>query len=386
MHVNSTRMEGGAAETLTKLVSIKRELGIDVRWKVISGEGEFYTSTKSFHNGLQGTAIDIPDSLLQVYEQSLERNAESLRPALEEADFVFIHDPQPARLLQLCPDRKGTWTWRCHIDLNRPYRRMWIYVQSMVEGYDASIFSLPAFARSLPHTQYLIPPSIDSLSEKNLDLDAKEVLSVQRRFGLDPERPLILQVSRFDHFKDPLGVIQAFRKTCEFTPTLQLVLAGGGASDDPEGEAVLGEVRTAAGESPDIHILLLPPDAHRVINALQRAAEIVLQKSIKEYFGLTVTEGMWTSKPVIGGNCGGTRMQVIDHHTGFLVDTPEGAAMRVRALLQDRGKLEASGRQAKEFVRGSFLITRHLRDYLTLMVAQTRGGDEDRIELGKLDA
>lgn len=384
VHVNSTRVGGGVAEILAKLVPLKRELGIDVRWEVITGEGNFYDCTKSFHNALQGTPIDIPDSLLKIYEQTLDRNAESLRPVLEEADFVFIHDPQPARLLQLCPERKGTWTWRCHIDLSRPYRRVWKYVQAMVEGYDASIFSLPAFARVLPHIQYLIPPSIDPLSEKNIDLDPEEVLSVQRRFSLDPERPLILQVSRFDRFKDPLGVIQAFRLAREFTPSLQLVLAGGGASDDPEGEAVLGEVRTAAGDDPDIHILLLPPDAHRVINALQRAADIVLQKSIKEGFGLTVTEGLWKSKPVIGGNCGGIRIQVIDHHTGFLVDTPEGAAMRVRALLQDREKLEQMGRWSKEFVRENFLITRHLRDYLTLMVAQLRGGEDDRIDLGTL--
>jgi trehalose synthase len=328
--------------------------------------------------------VELPDSLLKVYEDTLAANAEELRPVLQEADFVFIHDPQPALLDWLIPERQGKWIWRCHIDLSHPYRRVWKYVRRMVSDYNASIFSLSHFARMLPHTQYLIPPSIDPLSEKNMDLDPGEVHDVLDRFDLDPERPILLQVSRFDRFKDPLGVIQAYRLAAQFTPGLQLVLAGGGAADDPEGAAVLEEVRTAAGDALDIKVLLLPADAHRTINALQRGADIVLQKSLKEGFGLTVTEGMWKGKPVIGGNTGGIRIQVVNHYTGFLVDTPEGAALRIRYLLQDRMKIQEMGRKAKEFVRENFLITRHLRDYLTLMVGLMHGAEGDRIELGKI--
>ena len=384
VHVNATRVGGGVAEILTKLVPLERELKIDATWEIVTGEPDFYQCTKGFHNALQGSPMDVPENLLRAYEATSAENAERLRSTLEAADFVFIHDPQPAMLLQLCPRRKGKWIWRCHIDLSRPNRRVWKYIHELVKGYDASIFSLAAFARALPHTQYLIPPSIDPLSEKNMDLDEAEVLEVQKRFELDPERPMIAQVSRFDRFKDPLGVIQAYRIAKDFIPGLQLVLAGGGASDDPEGEAVLQEVKIAAGDDRDLHILLLPPDAHRTINALQRAADIIVQKSIKEGFGLTVTEGLWKAKPVIGGNTGGIRIQLVNHYTGFLVDTPEGAALRIRYLLHNSGRRETMGRRAREFVRENFLITRLVRDHLSLMVQLLRGSDEDRIELGTL--
>jgi trehalose synthase len=384
VHVNSTRVGGGVAEILEKLVPLERELKIDANWEVINGEAEFYECTKGFHNALQGSPVDVPPNLLRAYEATNNENAKRLRPILESADFVFIHDPQPAMLLRLCPQRKGKWIWRCHIDLSRPNRRVWKYIHDLVRGYDASIFSLAAFARTLPHTQYLIPPSIDPLSEKNIDLDETEIRDVQKRFEIDPERPMIVQVSRFDRFKDPLGVIQAYRIAKDFTPGLQLVLAGGSASDDPEGEAVLQEVKSAAGDDPDLHILLLPPDAHRTINALQRAADIVVQKSVKEGFGLTVTEGLWKAKPVIGGNTGGIRIQVVNHYTGFLVDTPQGAALRIRYLLHNPGRRETMGKRAREFVRENFLITRFVRDHLSLMVQLMRGSDEDRIELGTL--
>jgi trehalose synthase len=381
LHVNSTRVGGGVAEILAKMVPLMRELGLQVDWEVITGESDFYQCTKSFHNALQGDPIEIPPQLYRAYEQTNAENAERLRPLLEQSDFVFIHDPQPAMFLQLCPQRRGKWIWRCHIDLSRPFRPVWKYVERLVGGYDASIFSLSAFARSLPHPQYLIPPSIDPLSDKNLELDPPEIQAVQSQFGLDPERPLIVQVSRFDRFKDPLGVIRAYRLAKQLTPRLQLVLAGGGASDDPEGELVLAEVRAAAQDDPDLHVLLLPPDAHRTINALQRASDIVLQKSVKEGFGLTVTEGLWKGKPVIGGNVGGIRLQVINHHTGFLVDTPEGAALRIRYLLQDRTAREHMGAKAREYVRENFLLTRHLRDYLALMAVLQQGESEDRLEV-----
>ncbi|MDJ0692030.1 MAG: glycosyltransferase [Xenococcaceae cyanobacterium MO_188.B32] len=381
VHVNSTAVGGGVAEILTKLVPLMRELDINASWEVITGDEEFFQCTKSMHNALQGNQVPISGSLLRHYEEVNADNADKLRSTLEAADFVFIHDPQPAPLLNYCPNRKGKWVWRCHIDASHPYRPVWKFLQPFVNNYDASIFSLAAFARALPHPEYLIPPSIDPLSDKNIDLELNEIDAVCDRFSLDRQRPLIVQISRFDRFKDPVGVIRAYRLATKFVPSLQLVLAGGSATDDPEGKIVIEEVKAAAADDPDIHVLLLPPDDHRTINALQRAADIVLQKSTKEGFGLTVTEGMWKGKPVIGGDTGGIRLQVINYHTGFLVNTPEGAALRIRYLLQEPDKIEEMGKKAKEFVRENFLMTRHLREYLTLMVALLHSA-VDRIELG----
>jgi trehalose synthase len=380
VHVNSTREGGGVAEILHKLLPLKNALGIDTNWEVITGDAEFYRCTKTFHNALQGNAVTPTKAMLQAYEDANEKFAADNRELLENADFVFIHDPQPAPALKMLSSRKGKWVWRCHIDASRPHRPVWKYLRGWVQDYDASIFSLPEFARPLPHPQYIIPPSIDPLAEKNMELPEDEVRGVFERFGLDPARPLITQISRFDYFKDPLGVIQAYKLAREIIP-LQLVLAGGGASDDPEGEAVLAEVREAAGDDPDIHVLLLPSDAHRTINALQRASDIVLQKSVKEGFGLTVTEAMWKHRPVIGGDVGGIRLQVVDHYTGFLVRTPEGAALRIRYLLHNRARLREMGERAHRHAKENFLITRHLREYLTLTIGLQRG-ERDRIMVG----
>lgn len=379
VHVNSTREGGGVAEILSWLIPFKQELGLETSWEVIEGGPEFYQCTKSFHNGLQGAPVAIPPRQLAAYEQTNRDNAERLRGLLSEADFVFIHDPQPAPLFQFCPEHKGKWVWRCHIDLSRPHRAVWKYLRDWVGSYDASIWSLADFAQPLPHPLYLIAPSIDPLSQKNRDLYPGEVDAVFDRHGLDPDLPLITQVSRYDRFKDPLGVIRSYQLAREYTP-LQLVLAGGGAADDPEGEEVLREVREAAGDDPNIHILLLPADSHREINALQRASTIVLQKSTREGFGLTVTEALWKGKPVIGGNTGGIRLQVINHQTGFLVSTPEGAALRIRYLLRNRDHLAEMGERGRALVLDNFLVTRHLREYLTLMHALRHEG-LDRIEL-----
>ena len=380
VHVNSTKVGGGVAEILNKMVPIMRELGLNASWEVITGEPEFYQCTKSFHNAIQGNNIDIPENLLNVYEETNAKTAEVLFDKLQEADVVIIHDPQPAAMIQYFPNRRGKWVWRCHIDASSPYRPVWKYLRNFVAQYDASIFSLSSFAQPFPHPVYLISPSIDPLHEKNIELGKEEVQAICSRFQIECDSPMILQVSRYDRFKDPLGVIHAYKLAKQFIPALQLVLAGGGATDDPEGEVVLGEVRTAAADDPDIHVLVLPGDAHRTINALQCAADIVLQKSIKEGFGLTVAEAMWKSKPVIGGDTGGIRIQVVNHHTGFLVNSPEGAALRIRYLLHNRDKLKEMGKKAKGFVRENFLITRHLREYLTLIYALFHEREE-RIEL-----
>ncbi|MGD9031731.1 MAG: glycosyltransferase [Desulfobacteraceae bacterium] len=380
VHVNSTRLGGGVAEILHKMVPLMQELGIQTTWEVIEGNSTFYQCTKNFHNAIQGNQVSIPESQLKVYEETNAQTAELLRGRLQDADVVLVHDPQPAALINHFPDRKGKWVWRCHIDASRPFRPVWKYLKNFVSQYNASIFSLAAFAQRLPHPIYLIAPSIDPLHEKNMELDDLEIRQLYSRFHIDPERPVILQVSRYDRFKDPAGVIQSYKLAKEFIPLLQLVLAGGGATDDPEGEAVVHEVRTAAEDDPDIKVLLLPGDAHRTINALQRASDIVLQKSLREGFGLTVTEAMWKEKPVIGGDTGGIRIQITNHHTGFLVNTPEGAALRIRYLLHNRDKLLEMGLKAKEFVRENFLITRHLREYLTLIYVLLHG-EKERIEL-----
>ncbi|MDW7771982.1 MAG: glycosyltransferase [Desulfobulbaceae bacterium] len=380
VHVNSTRMGGGVAEILEKLVPLMQELEIDTSWEVIEGNELFYQCTKNMHNGLQGNRIRIPEVQFAAYEEVNLANSHILREKLEAADYVVIHDPQPAPLLSHCPNRKGKWIWRCHINASHPYRPIWKYLRQFVSQYDASIFSLADFAQILPHPQYIIPPSIDPLSEKNMELEESEIASVREDFQIDPDRPLLVQVSRFDRFKDPIGVIQAYKLVKKFVPSVQLVLAGGGATDDPEGEQVLQEVQENAAGDPDIHVLLLPPDSHRTINALQRAADIVLQKSLKEGFGLTVTEAMWKGKPVIAGNTGGIRLQVINFNTGFRVNTPEGAALRIRYLLHNSDKMKEIGIKARDFVRYNFLITRHLREYLTLFTS-LHFGAKDRIEV-----
>jgi trehalose synthase len=380
VHVNSTREGGGVAEILSKLVPFERELGIDARWEVIEGDETFFACTKRFHNALQGLAIGVAPALLRSYEDVNAANAERLGPILREADIVFVHDPQPAALIQHLSKRAGRWIWRCHIDVARPQRDVWHYLRNFVAQYDASVFSLADFAQVLPHPVYLIPPSIDALSEKNIELPPAEVHGQLSHFGIDRGRPILLQVSRFDRFKDPLGVIQAYRLVKAFIPSVQLVLAGGTATDDPEGEAVLAEVREAAVGDDDLKVLCLPPDDHRTINALQRGADVVLQKSIREGFGLTVSEAMWKGKAVIGGDVGGIRLQIASHRTGFLVATPEGAALRARYLLKNRRRLRGMGENARQFVREHFLVTRQLREHLTLMLSLGRGVT-DRLEL-----
>jgi trehalose synthase len=366
LHVNSTRAGGGVAEILNRLLPILRELGIKAEWEVIAGDPPFYQTTKAFHNALQGMEQGLTEPMLAHYLEVNRANAERLRPA---GDLVLIHDPQPAAMIAARP-REGKWVWRCHIDLATPQRRHWNFLRQFVVRYDAAIFSLPAFAQHLPIPQFLVYPSIDPLAEKNRRMSRSEVDEILGRLGVPRDKPILLQVSRFDRFKDPVGVISAYR-IVKRHHDVRLVLAGGGAADDPEGAQVLAEVREAAGPDPDIHILDLPADAHLAINALQRAATVVLQKSTREGFGLTVAEAMWKGKPVIGGATGGIMVQVIYGVTGYTVTSPDGAAYRIRYLLSNPGLMRRMGEAAREHVRQNFLITRHLRDYLSLLVHLT---------------
>ncbi|MBW3535489.1 MAG: glycosyltransferase [Gemmatimonadetes bacterium] len=380
VHVNSTRQGGGVAEILNKLVPLTVALGVDVSWEVVSGEADYFRCTKGMHNALQGDPIDLGEDLLAAYEATNRLNAERLRGSLRDADVVMIHDPQPLPLLRHVPEREGLWIWRCHIDLSRPHSPVWRYLEEFVRPYDASVFSLPDFSQGLDHPQFLVPPAIDPLSQKNRALSGDEVDEVRHEFGLDPDRPLLVQVSRFDRFKDPVGVIRAYKLVKRSFPGVQLVLAGGTAIDDPEGAEVLEEVREAAGYDPDLHVLLLPPDAHLTVNALQRAADVVVQKSTREGFGLTVSEGLWKGRPVVGGNVGGIRLQILQGRTGFLVNSAEGAALRIRQLLAEPDVRERMGREAREHVRSRFLMTRLLRDHLTIVHSLLNGGSS-RVDL-----
>lgn len=366
VHVNSTKAGGGVAEILGWMVPLMNELGLEARWEVINGPPDFYRVTKSFHNGLQGFPVSLKPSDFQLH---LDVNRENARRLNLEADVVFVHDPQPIYLPQFTPkNRVERWFWRCHIDASRPHRAVWKHIAAAIPNYRAAVFSMAAFTRPMTCPIFMIPPSIDPLSEKNAPIPKAERLEIVANLGIDPHRPMLLQVSRFDRFKDPLGVIEAYRLLKPYYPELQLVLAGGPADDDPEGAEVLREVMERSGDDPDLKVLMLPSDSHRAINALQRSAIVVLQKSLKEGFGLTVTEALWKGKPVIGGACGGITLQVHDYHTGFLVHSPAGAAYRIRYLLKYPEKRQRMGRVGQQFVRDHFLLTRHLRDYLTMLL------------------
>jgi trehalose synthase len=371
VNINSTRTGGGVAEILNRTVPLFNQLGLDTKWETIQGDQEFFEITKSMHNALQGLKVNFTPAMLQHYEAV---NRENARKFTWEADTVVVHDPQPAYLITDLRPRAKQWIWRCHIDASRPQLPVWRMLREVVKQYDASVFSMDRFAQNLPHPQYLIHPSIDPLSEKNRELTPAEIQAVLDRLGIPRDKPIILQVSRFDTFKDPLGVIQAFRLVQRHTPC-RLILAGGEATDDPEGAEVYARVVEAAAGDHDIHLLMLPPDAHHDINALQRAADIIVQKSTREGFGLTVTEAMWKGKPVVGGAVGGIVLQLQDYSTGFLVHSPEGCAFRIRYLLHHPELARRMGHLAREFVRSRFLITRNMRDNLTLMILLDNPGN-----------
>ena len=367
LHVNSTRYGGGVAEMLHRLVPLFEELGIRTRWEIMTGSDLFYQATKSFHNALQGTSQRISKALLDAY---VETNRDNIKRLDLDADVAMIHDPQPAALIDARPPG-ARWLWRCHIDVSTPQSAVWQFLRPYVSRYDAAVFSLPKFARRLPVPQFIVYPSIDPLSDKNRELSIEQVDTILEKLGIPSDKPILLQVSRFDRFKDPVGVVEAYRLVKQ-SHDCRLVLAGGTAADDPEGAVVLAEVQEAVGADPDVHLLLLPPTANLEINALQRAATIVIQKSVREGFGLTVTEAMWKGKPVIGGDTGGITVQLMHGYTGYTVNSPAGTAFYIKRLLNEPERMEIIGRQAKEFARNRFLITRHLQDYLGIMIQLAR--------------
>lgn len=363
LHVNSTAEGGGVAELLQRIVPLLKDLGLDVRWEVMKGTKPFFEVTKAVHNSLQGKGVHITKEMWDEYVAVNRENAERIKP---DADFVVIHDPQPALFIDY--KKRGIWLWRCHIDISGPDRVTWYFLKNIVERYDGSIFSVSNFAQSVSIPQFMMQPSIDPLADKNIELSEEEVRRVFERYNVPTDKPILLQVSRFDPFKDPLGVIDAYRLVKKYHDC-RLVLAGGTATDDPEGERVLKEVQERAGDDPDIHLLLLPPFSDREINALQRGSTIVLQKSTREGFGLVVAEALWKKKPVIGGDVGGIPLQIVEGATGFLVHSVEGAAYRIRQLLMNPDDAKRMGEAAKEHIRKNFLVTRNIRNYLAIWLS-----------------
>jgi trehalose synthase len=360
--VNSTSVGGGVAEILNQLIPFMNELGISTKWEVITGGNDFFEVTKGFHNALHGGEYNLSKEAKEIFLHYNEQNRQRMEFG---EDLVVIHDPQPAGLIASKPNTRAKWIWRCHIDLSNPHPDVWGFLRPMVARYDAAIFSSPAFARQLLIPQYLFYPCIDALSEKNKELDESFLDKVSDNFGVDRKRPIVTQISRFDRLKDPVGVIQAYKLAKKYVDC-QLVLAGGGASDDPEGAVVLKEAQDEAGSDPDIIILNLPPWSALEINALQRVSTIVVQKSIKEGFGLTVAEALWKKKPVIAAAVGGIPTQVIHNLTGVLVHSVEGAAYQMRYLLTHPEFAAGLGRNGHEHVKENFLLTSNVRRWLLL--------------------
>jgi trehalose synthase len=367
VHVNATAYGGGVAEMLQTLVPLMRDAGLDAEWQVIEGADEFFNVTKAAHNGLQGMDIDFTDEMKAVWQRYNEMNADKFEG---EYDFVVMHDPQPAGMLHYHEAGEHEhWTWRCHIDTSHPNPAYWDFFAPYINEYEAAIFTMEQYVGPGVDFEHLaiITPTIDPLSPKNVPMPLDEAREVVGSFGLDLDRPIVTQVSRFDPWKDPLGVIDAYQIVKKQVPDVQLALVGSMASDDPEGWYYLDKTIRHAGEDFDVHIL---HNFHGVgayeVGAFQSASDVVIQKSIREGFGLVVTEALWKGKPVIGGNAGGIPLQIVDGETGFLVDSVEECAQRTLELLEHPEKAEKMGKAAKEHVRRNFLTTRHLTDYLDL--------------------
>lgn len=364
-NINSTAMGGGVAEILSRMIPLMQDIGVNVWWDVISGDARFFDITKKVHNALHGVQVRLSG---KDWNYFLKINQENMARIKRWADIVFVHDPQPVALINQRKKLKNNWVWRCHIDFSHPQKQAWQFLRKYVELYDASVFSAPAFSRNLSIPQILISPSIDPLSDKNKDLDDQYIDSVLNRFGIDKTRPIITQVSRFDYLKDPVGVIKAYKLVKKYIDC-QLVLVGGGAIDDPEGAKVLEEVQSEAAGDKDLFILLLPADSHLEINAFQRASTVLLQKSLKEGFGLTVTEGLWKEKPVIASAVGGIPLQIAHKYSGILTYTIEGTAYWIKQLIHEPEYAKRLGVNGKNHVKNNFLITRHIQDYLLLFLS-----------------
>lgn len=369
-NINSTAVGGGVAEILSRMIPLLSQLGVSAAWDVIKGDEKFYAITKKFHNGLHGVPVEIDDGEYAHFLEVNRYNAEQIR----FGDIVFVHDPQPIALVEKRGAIGKNWLWRCHIDFSRPDPKIWEFLRQFIPRYDAAVFSAPAFSQKLPIPQVLIAPSIDPLSDKNKELDEPTIDAVFARFGIDRSRPVVTQISRFDYLKDPVGVIKAY-KLAKQRVDMQLVVAGGGATDDPEGPIIMEEVRREAEKDNDIFVLFLPPASDIEINALQRGSTVILQKSLKEGFGLTVSEALWKGKPTIAGAVGGIPLQIAHKYSGILTHSIEGTAQWIKQLIGAPEFARQLGVNGREHIRNNFLITRHIKDYMLLFLSLFKEGD-----------
>lgn len=361
-HINSTSVGGGVAEILNRMVPLLKELGVETRWDVIRGGEQFFEVTKKFHNALHSRTEDIIQRDFDIFMEVSARNIEEIDCS---GDIVFVHDPQPIALIKKRTNNK--WLWRCHIDVSKPDPKVWNFLNDFIVQYDSAVFSAPSFSQQLPIRQFLIAPSIDPLSDKNKELSEQYIDSVLKKYSIPKDKPIITQISRFDRLKDPLGVIESYQKVRRYIDC-RLILAGGTAADDPEGIQVLAEVQEKAKHDKNIHILLLPQNDLEV-NALQRASTIIIQKSLKEGFGLTVAEALWKEKPVVASNVGGIPLQIKHKYSGLLCHSVDGAAFALKQILNSPEYAKKLGENGHEHIRNNFLLTRHLRDYLLLFLS-----------------
>jgi trehalose synthase len=368
LHLSATAFGGGVSELLYTIVPLMRDVGIEAEWEIMIGREEFYNVTKLMHNSLQGSEQELTDEEWDVYARYNEMNARELA---SDWDVIIVHDPQPAAVRQHVPDKARRWVWRCHIDLSTPNPTTLDRFVPLVEPYDDTVFHIelyvPAAVESSADAVHIVPPAIDPLSPKNMALSPEDAAFVCDQFGIDVDRPLMCQVSRFDPWKDPIGVIDAYRHVTAEMPDVQLALVGSMATDDPEGWEFFNSTLEYARGDPDIKILNNLNNVGSIeVNAFQSQAEVVLQKSIREGFGLTVTEALWKARPFIGGDVGGIPLQVQDGTTGFLVETPEECAQRSLEILCEPELGKRLGRAGKEHVRKNFLSPRLLRDWLRI--------------------
>ena len=370
-NINSTAVGGGVAEILAQMIPLLKQLGVNARWDVIKGNEKFFITTKKFHNGLHGVPVEISH---EEYEDFLEVNRTNAEE-MEFGDIVFVHDPQPIALVEKRATIGRNWLWRCHIDFSQPDPGIWRFLERYIKAYDAAVFSAPEFARPLPIEQVLISPSIDPLSNKNKELPEETINEVFHRFGIDRSRPVVTQISRFDYLKDPVGVIKAYKQAKKHVD-MQLVLAGGGATDDPEGPAVMEQVHKEAEKDKDVFVLFLPPASDIEINALQRGSTIILQKSLREGFGLTVSEAMWKAKPTIASAVGGIPLQISHKYSGILTHSVQGTAHWIKQLINEPEFARKLGQNGREHIKNNFLITRHIKDYLLLFISLFHKGKD----------
>ncbi|MBU1005989.1 MAG: glycosyltransferase [Candidatus Omnitrophica bacterium] len=365
-HINSTAVGGGVAEILSKIIPLMKDLGVDTCWDVIKGSPEFFNVTKSIHNALHGKESLITKEMWDVFNDVTAQNVKEMDL---RGDIMFIHDPQPIGLIDRKPGMKDAkWIWRCHVDVSKPDRKVWDFLGNYFNRYDAAVFSSAHFSHTMKPRQALISPSIDPFSDKNREVTGEEIATVLNKYKIDPQaKPIVCQISRYDALKDPVGVIQAYKMVKKYVDC-QLLLVGNRAADDPETDKIYKQVLEAAGGDPDIHALLVE-DVPYEINVFQRVASVVVQKSIREGFALTVSEALWKGKPVVASAVGGIPLQIKHRYGGLLCHSIEGAAFSIKQLLNAPDYAKKLGENGREHIRQNFLLTRHIKEYLLLFLS-----------------